>query len=1188
MKSRVLAEPVLVGRELELEELTRYLDSVIEGKGSTVFISGEAGSGKTRLATEFLNGAKQKRLTVLSGWCISEGAVAYFPFVEAFDAYFSPSNKKESIDNHNLEATPTLTKTGTDGIEDYGITAWLTGPKQKEKPGKQETPSPQIWKDQLFSAVAKTLRSISTQSPLILFIEDIHWADSASLALLHYISRVATSEKILVLCTLRSEELTTDAEGHPHPLAELMRQMRREDLFTEIILPNLNQTQVAQTVENMLGGKAQPTLVEKLVKESRGNSLFVVESLRMLVERKCLFLENGEWTLAVDQVGIPSKIKDIILRRLSCLKHDQRRILDAASVIGEKFDVNLLGAVLSQDSLIVLETLNDVAKSTSLVRCEEDYFRFDHTKSREALNEEIPLALKKGYHTRIAEKLEASGKGGKSSLSEIAYHYAEAGNEKKAVKFSMDAGQDALARFSNAEAIKHFAYVVEKVSDDLENDERKRTALEGLGDAYFANSMFAKASEMFERLAGSETGLVRLRAYRKAMDASFWRMGDPDHLMALARKAEPLAAFDRLENARVRFFRGTAFSLFENIPQALKDYEEALQVFEEEYSLPDVARALVPTGGIHFAHNHHRKGMEMLLRSTAIWEEIGDLHGLLDAVCYSGSTIFYFSHMFFQECWDMLAKAVQIGEKTNDYRQIVTARMCLGFMAETVGRFEEAISQIRKATESSTLTDVQYTENKRMYAILARDYAKLGDLKHAEEYLKIASVLPEIYPMDTDLGKMLKLWIMVAQAVVFAAKNSWKEADHYFHKSMETAKTIDPSSIMARFPELFVRENYFWALNKQGRTDEAKTQKTEMDKILGEVEKEFAHFDIEMSLLAPKLVVVGEEFEMRLYLVNVSRKQGLINKIEGLVSPGLKITASAVNCSLQNGSVEFKERMISPLQVATVKLRLISESPGAFGLNPLLTFVDDLGETRTCSTRPFTISVHQAPPKFEVLPGRVPTGTDELDSQLFGGVPERYAVALTSPSTDERELLVKKFLETGAKAGEIVFNVTAEAATAKALAEKYPSNFCLFLCNPQADSIVQSAPNVFKLKGVENLTDIDIALAKAFRTLNRSIAVPKRICIEILSDVLLLHHAVNTRRWLGGLLSTLKLNGFTVLAVLNPQMHPQEEVQAILGLFDGIIAIYEKETPKGTERFLKIKRLSNQKYSKDEICLKEE
>ncbi|MFB0514666.1 MAG: CBS domain-containing protein [Candidatus Bathyarchaeia archaeon] len=223
-----------------------------------------------------------------------------------------------------------------------------------------------------------------------------------------------------------------------------------------------------------------------------------------------------------------------------------------------------------------------------------------------------------------------------------------------------------------------------------------------------------------------------------------------------------------------------------------------------------------------------------------------------------------------------------------------------------------------------------------------------------------------------------------------------------------------------------------------------------------------------------------------------------------------------------------------------------------------------------------------------VLPGRITTEYKDLDNLLFGGIPENYAVIMTSPSCDERDLLIKNFLEAGAKKGQITFHITIEASGVKTLVEKFQSNFYLFICNPQADKIVKSLPNVFKLKGVENLTDISIALASAFRRLDTSISNPRRACIEIVSDVLLQHHAVSTRRWLTRLIPELRSKGFTTLAVMDPQMHPPREVRAILGLFEGEISIYEKETIKGPKKYLKIKKMTNQKYLENELPLRKE
>jgi len=121
-----------------------------------------------------------------------------------------------------------------------------------------------------------------------------------------------------------------------------------------------------------------------------------------------------------------------------------------------------------------------------------------------------------------------------------------------------------------------------------------------------------------------------------------------------------------------------------------------------------------------------------------------------------------------------------------------------------------------------------------------------------------------------------------------------------------------------------------------------------------------------------------------------------------------------------------------------------------------------------------------------------------------------------------------------------------------------------------------------------NLVDINIALTNAFRRLDESPSVSKRFCIAIVSDVLLQHHAVTTKKWLTELITELRARGFTTLAVMNPLMHPPRDVQAILGLFEGVITIEDRETKRGSQKFLKIRRMYNQKYLDSELPLKKE
>jgi KaiC/GvpD/RAD55 family RecA-like ATPase len=218
----------------------------------------------------------------------------------------------------------------------------------------------------------------------------------------------------------------------------------------------------------------------------------------------------------------------------------------------------------------------------------------------------------------------------------------------------------------------------------------------------------------------------------------------------------------------------------------------------------------------------------------------------------------------------------------------------------------------------------------------------------------------------------------------------------------------------------------------------------------------------------------------------------------------------------------------------------------------------------------------------------VATGYADLDKLLCGGLHSSSSVVLTSPSCNERDSLIKSFLKTGAEKGEVTFYLTTSVRAAKALTEDFQSSLYLFICNPQADVIAESSLNVFKLKGVESLTEISIALTSAIHKLDSSLKGPRRACIEIVSDVLLQHHAVQTRKWLTALITELTSANFTVLAIMDPRMHPPEEFYAIQGMFDGEINLYEKETEKGSEKLLKIKRMSNQKYLENDLRLKKE
>ncbi len=325
-------------------------------------------------------------------------------------------------------------------------------------------------------------------------------------------------------------------------------------------------------------------------------------------------------------------------------------------------------------------------------------------------------------------------------------------------------------------------------------------------------------------------------------------------------------------------------------------------------------------------------------------------------------------------------------------------------------------------------------------------------------------------------------------------------------------------------------------------------------------------------------VLVGETFGLDIEITNIGRIPVAIDGIEEILPLGIQLTKHPVHYDFGDSYLDMNRKVLKPAMTERLRLSALTFEKGTFTISPRTLYTDAKGTQRLLNLEPITIKAEEV-----VLPDRVSTGYKDLDNLLLGGLPNGYATVLKSVSCDETKLVVKRFLEKGCKDGETTIYVTIHANRWEKFAEENP-NFYLFVCNPQMNTTIEARPNVIKLRGVENLTDISIPLMSTLRKIAKTGEKPRRICIEILSDILLQHHAVQTRKWLIGLAAELRSRTFTTLAVLNPHMHPQEEVEAVLDLFEGEIEIYEKENRK----LLRIKKMLGQDYLDSEIPLKKE
>lgn len=215
-----------------------------------------------------------------------------------------------------------------------------------------------------------------------------------------------------------------------------------------------------------------------------------------------------------------------------------------------------------------------------------------------------------------------------------------------------------------------------------------------------------------------------------------------------------------------------------------------------------------------------------------------------------------------------------------------------------------------------------------------------------------------------------------------------------------------------------------------------------------------------------------------------------------------------------------------------------------------------------------------------------PTGIQELDDILYGGIPSGYSILLTSPSLDQKELILESFLRQGVIQDETVLLLsTMLKSGSSSQVENKQDTFYLMLCSPWADNIIEDKPNVLKFHGIEDLTQLNISLKVFIREILEKSDAIDRIVLDLVSDALLMHETRVVRRWLMDLLTMFKQLNITTLSTLDPGMHSSDEVRIIVDLFEGNLDITEKQVEETTKTMLRVKRLYNKKYQNVDLEL---
>ena len=462
--TRTVVEPTapMVGRDSELAVGLELIERLDTGSGGVFFIIGEPGIGKSRLAAELRQRAAERNLTWLDGRCVSYGdALPYWPYRDLLRNWLDVSatdpelrvrvklrrKAEESFPGHALEVYPYL-----------GTILGLT--LESEASVRLQSLSPESLQYRTFEVVTELLSHLAGERPLVIALDDLHWADPTSLALTERVLEIAESAPVMLMISHRPE---TD-----HPSWLLREKAAREyrHLFREVALQPLARNSEAALLSSLTGDRVLPEdLADRLLGFAEGNPFYLEQMVRSLIDSGALVPENGRWKLTgVDSLEVPPTLEGVIIARIDRLQPEWREVVTSASVLGRTFGLELLQAVsgleLPQLRQAVHHLLRlDLLREESAGR--QPVYRFKHALIQETAYRTLVTPRRALLHRRAAEWYESYyGKRPERVYGLIAHHWIAAADYEKAVASLKLAGDRALSEWALDEAAGHYRQLI--------------------------------------------------------------------------------------------------------------------------------------------------------------------------------------------------------------------------------------------------------------------------------------------------------------------------------------------------------------------------------------------------------------------------------------------------------------------------------------------------------------------------------------------------------------------------------------------------------------------------------------------------------------------------------------------------------------------------------------------------------
>jgi ABC-type oligopeptide transport system substrate-binding subunit len=449
----------MVGRERELQEARALWTQALSGQGGMLLVSGEPGIGKSRLVRELVTQAWVSGGTALLGACYAEGGVPYAPFVQILqqtlkDSVWESLNLPESGLADLLALAPALRP------RFLGV---LANPPTLQRTGMPPD-DPQAEQHRLFENLGIFFATLSEQAPLLLILEDAHWADSGTLFLLRHLARQIQHCRAMLVATYRDVEL-----GVTRHLNEMLLDCQRERLATRLKLSRLDREQTRELLAVLFDQEITPEFLAGIYAETEGNPFFIEEVCKALVESGRLYFQDGRWQRpSMEELGVPQSVRAAIGSRLKALSTAAQETLCLAAILGREFEFDILAEASDQDEEVLIEALEDAERAQLIEKVSTaggGTFALVHGLIANTLIENTRAPQRRQLHHRVAAAIEARHPGEGSRLESLAHHYSEAGEREKAANYLLQAGDRARALYAYQEAIGHYQLALQYLKE---------------------------------------------------------------------------------------------------------------------------------------------------------------------------------------------------------------------------------------------------------------------------------------------------------------------------------------------------------------------------------------------------------------------------------------------------------------------------------------------------------------------------------------------------------------------------------------------------------------------------------------------------------------------------------------------------------------------------------------------------